>query len=235
MAAANETCDVFISYSRADSRHAEEIDSVLRDKGLKSFFDRHNLEPGLPWVRKLEKAIGEAKTAIVLIGPGGFGNTQQYERELAVIRQTREPSFRVIPVVLPGAGSDLPFDFLQNLTWIDFSRAEKISGAPAELDRLLRAIQGGPTAGEGARQAICPWRGLDAFREEDSAFFFRSRQRGRSEQPYRPTGKQGPRASLRHGGGTIGERQVVARLWIGARASARAESVLDCLVVQART
>jgi hypothetical protein len=130
MVAANETYDVFVSYSRADSRHAAEIDSVLRAKGLRSFFDRRNLEPGLPWVRALEKAIGEAKTAIVLIGPGGFGNTQQYERELAVIRQTREPSFRVIPVVPPKAASDLPFDFLQNLTWIDFSRAEEISDAP---------------------------------------------------------------------------------------------------------
>jgi hypothetical protein len=44
---ANETYDVFVSYSRADSRHAAEIDSVLRAKGLKSFLDRRNLAPGL--------------------------------------------------------------------------------------------------------------------------------------------------------------------------------------------
>jgi hypothetical protein len=86
MTTANETYDVFISYSRADGRHASEIDSVLRTNHLKSFFDRRNLDAGLPWVRALEKAIGAAKAAIVLIGPGGFGNTQQYERELAIIR-----------------------------------------------------------------------------------------------------------------------------------------------------
>jgi hypothetical protein len=68
----------------------------------------------------------------VLIGPHGFGNTQQYERELAIIRQTREPAFRVIPVILPKTGSELPFDFLQNLTWVDFSQVEKVSDAPAE-------------------------------------------------------------------------------------------------------
>jgi hypothetical protein len=45
---ANETYDVFVSYSRADWRHAAEIDSVLRAKGLSSFFDRRNLAPGLP-------------------------------------------------------------------------------------------------------------------------------------------------------------------------------------------
>jgi hypothetical protein len=56
---------------------AKEIDSVLRDKGLNTFFDRRNLAAGLPWVRALEQAIGAAKAAIVL---RGLGNTQQYDR-----------------------------------------------------------------------------------------------------------------------------------------------------------
>lgn len=78
MNVANDTYDVFISYSRTDTRHAAEIDSILRTKGLKPFFDRRNLAPGLPWVRALEQAIGAAKATIVLIGPRGLGNTQQY-------------------------------------------------------------------------------------------------------------------------------------------------------------
>ena len=86
MTAANETYDVFVSYSRADTRHAQDIDSVLRASGLKSFFDRRSLGVGLPWIPALESAIGEAKAAIVLIGPHGFGNTQQYERQAAIIR-----------------------------------------------------------------------------------------------------------------------------------------------------
>ena len=98
---ANETYDVFVSYSRADWRHAADINSALRANGLKPFFDRRNLAPGLPWVRALEQAIGAAKAAIVLIGPHGFGNTQQYERELAIFRQGRDPTFPVVPVLLP--------------------------------------------------------------------------------------------------------------------------------------
>jgi TIR domain len=84
MAIASETYDVFVSYSRLDWRHATDIDSALRAKGLKPFFDRRNLAPGLPWIRALEQAIGAAKAAIVLIGPHGFGDTQQYEHELAI-------------------------------------------------------------------------------------------------------------------------------------------------------
>ena len=84
MAPANETYDVFVSYSRVDWRHAADIDSALRANGLKPFFDRRNLAPGLPWVRALEQAIDAVKAVIVLIGPHGIGNTQQYERELAI-------------------------------------------------------------------------------------------------------------------------------------------------------
>src|SRR5262249_7237426 len=183
---ANETYDVFVSYSRADSRHAADIDSVLRSKGLKPFFDRRNLAPGLPWVAALEQAIGASKAAIVLIGPRGFGNTPQYERELAFIRQTRDPAFPVIPVLLPEAGIDRPFNFLQVLTWIDFSHVAKVSDAQDQLEQLLKAIQGGQTSADGVREAICPYRGLDAFREEDSAFFF---GRGNADDAKSPIGE----------------------------------------------
>jgi TIR domain len=75
---ADETYDVFVSYSRADARHAKEIDSVLRDKGLKTFFDRSSLPGGQPWVRAPEQAIGAAKAVIVLIGPRGLGNASKH-------------------------------------------------------------------------------------------------------------------------------------------------------------
>lgn len=181
-----ESYDVFISYSRADGRHAAELDSALRAKGLKPFFDRRNLAPGLPWIRALEQVIGAAKAAIVLMGPRGLGNTQQYERELALVRQTHDPAFPVVPVILPETNTDLPFDFLRVLTWIDFSHVEKITDAPAEIERLLTAIRGGVNADAPARETLCPYRGLDAFREEDSAFFF---GRGSAEQHDSPIGQ----------------------------------------------
>jgi WD40 repeat protein/energy-coupling factor transporter ATP-binding protein EcfA2 len=183
---ANATYDVFVSYSRADTRHAADIDSILRAKGLKSFFDRRNLAPGLPWVRALEQAIGAAKAAIVLIGPCGLGNTQQYERDLALIRQTRDAAFPVVPVILPETTSDPPFDFLRVLTWVDFSHVAKVSDAPDVLERLLAAIHGREASPEAARETICPYRGLDAFREEDSAFFF---GRGSADDPKSPIGE----------------------------------------------
>src|SRR6478672_8828110 len=121
--------DVFISYSRADSREATDIENLLRAASLNTFYDKRELAPGLPWVRALEEAIGKSNVAIILIGARGFGNTQQYERELAFVKQTRDPKFRIIPVLLPGS-HDTPAGFLQLLTWIDFSTVGKIADAP---------------------------------------------------------------------------------------------------------
>jgi hypothetical protein len=98
-----ESFDVFISYARVDSRHAADIDSLLRARGLSCFFDRRGLVPGLPWVRGLEQALNAARAATILVGPHGLGNTQQYERDFALIRQTGDPSFPIVPVLLPGA------------------------------------------------------------------------------------------------------------------------------------
>jgi WD40 repeat protein/energy-coupling factor transporter ATP-binding protein EcfA2 len=182
---ANENYDVFVSYSRADWRHAVEIDSVLRAKGLRPFFDRRNLAPGLPWFRALEQAINAARAVIVLVGPRGLGNTQQYERDLALVRQAHDPAFPVVPVMLPETTTDLPFDFLRVLTWVDFSHVAKVSDAPDVLEHLLAAIHGREAPAE-AREAICPYRGLDVFREEDAAFFF---GRGSADDPKSPVGE----------------------------------------------
>jgi WD40 repeat protein len=178
--------DVFISYAHADRRHAADINSVLVEDDLRPCYDRRSLAAGLPWVRALEQAIGEVNAVIVLIGPHGLGNTQQYERELALVRQSRDPAFPVVPVILPETTTDRPFDFLQVLTWVDFSHVKRVSEAPDQLTQLLAAIRARPTAGDVAQVAICPYRGLDAFREEDSAFFF---GRGNADDPTSPIGE----------------------------------------------
>ena len=63
-------------------------------------------EPAARWTAALdsalEDAISRSRAVAVLIGPNGIGNTQQYERELALVRQTVNRTFPVIPVLLPG-------------------------------------------------------------------------------------------------------------------------------------
>jgi TIR domain len=181
---AAESYDVFISYARADVRHAKDIHSLLCQNGFLTFFDRRNLTSGLRWLSALEEAIGAAKAVIVLVGPRrGLGNTQQYEREFALVRQTRDRKFPVIPVLLPGT-RDPPVGFLQLLTWVNFASVPKVSDAPEEIERLLGAVKGSEV--ESARVYLCPYRGLDVFREEDAPFFF---GRGTADDPTSDIGK----------------------------------------------
>jgi hypothetical protein len=75
-----EKHDAFISYSRADARHAAEIDSVLHQKGLQTLSNCRSLVPGLHWVPALEETVGATKAAIILLGPSGLGNTQYVDQ-----------------------------------------------------------------------------------------------------------------------------------------------------------
>jgi hypothetical protein len=95
--------DIFVSYSHSDGAGAAELNGWLCSQGLSTFFDRSKLRPGLRWVPALEDAIGRSRAVAVLVGKHGFGNTQQYERELALVRQTQETTLPVIPVLMPAA------------------------------------------------------------------------------------------------------------------------------------
>jgi hypothetical protein len=166
------TFDVFFSYHWQDRLEVDQIARALRERGLRVFLDRWYLTPGVSWVDRLASALRSCDAVAVMIGPHGLGRWQQRERDLALDRQVRETSFRVIPVLLPNAEPAL--DFLSLNTWIDFRAGVADS---IQLEVLARAIKGetpGPDILESVRRTraeICPYRGLRPFREEDARFF----------------------------------------------------------------
>jgi energy-coupling factor transporter ATP-binding protein EcfA2 len=166
----DEKFDVFLSYARNDGLAAAELNRWLRDHGLRTFFDRSELAPGLRWISALEDAVGRSDAVAILLGRHGIGNTQQYERELALVRQTRDSSFPVIPVLMPGCENP-PTGFLQLLTWIDLSRDNSVLRQTDGLEALRGAIHRQSVPSSPLRMQVCPYRGLEPFREEDAAFF----------------------------------------------------------------
>ena len=146
---------------------------ALHSRGIRVFLDRWYLAAGQPWPQALEQTLDSCNAVAVFIGAGDLGPWQQRERDLALDRQGREAAFPVVPVLLPGA--DPALGFLRLNTWVDFSAGPSEDEA---LDLLVAAIRGeppGPLASqhaEAARAAICPYRGLRPFREEDEPFFF---------------------------------------------------------------
>jgi hypothetical protein len=162
--------DVFVSYARSDEAGAVELNGWLCARGLSTFFDRSALRAGLRWIPALEDAIGRSKAIAILVGSHGIGNTQQYERELALVRKSGDKKFPVIPVLMPGCESP-PAGFLQLLTWIDLSKGKTVREQTECLEALCAALRGDTLAPSDIRASICPYRGLEPFREEDAAFF----------------------------------------------------------------
>jgi energy-coupling factor transporter ATP-binding protein EcfA2 len=168
--ASGDSYDAFISYAHNDGGAAGELNGWLCAQGLATFFDRNALRPGLRWVPALEDAIRRSKAVAILVGKHGIGNTQQYERELALVRQTQDQAFPAIPVLMPGCDSP-PTGFLKLLTWVDLSKGAGVVQQTERLADLRAALLGEAIAASVVRASICPYRGLEPFREEDAAFF----------------------------------------------------------------
>ncbi|CAN5362420.1 hypothetical protein BH24GEM3_BH24GEM3_14890 [soil metagenome] len=164
---AERSFDVFLSYHWADRPVVEPIARVMRDRELKVFLDRWYLAPGRPWPQALEDALGCCAAVAVFVGPHGMGAWQQREYYLALDRQARESEFPVIPVLMPG--SDPALGFLSLNTWIDL---RETPNDPVVIEQLINATRRLSDRVAIPEIAICPYRGLRPFREEDASFFF---------------------------------------------------------------
>ena len=170
--------DVFLSYGRADAHSVETIAARLEDEaGLHPFLDAWHLIPGEPWQEELESALDHSKTCAVFIGPKGLGPWENAEMRSALNTRVKHSGFRVIPVLLPGATmperGGLP-RFLSCLTWVDFRRPQGLQDTDAFI-RLLAGIRGespGRRVVPATQILECPYRGLQAFDENDARFFF---------------------------------------------------------------
>jgi tetratricopeptide (TPR) repeat protein len=140
--------DVFLSYSSMDQACVEKIARRLVDEGgVRLFLDAWDLVPGEPWQEKLEQALGESATCAVFVGPSGVGPWANEELRAALDDRARNPSFRVIPVLLPGAvvdGTRIP-RFLRRLTWCDFRAGLDDADAFRRLLAGIRGARPGPT------------------------------------------------------------------------------------------
>jgi WD40 repeat protein len=166
--------EIFFSYNSADRTSVVAIQNVLKARGISMFLDRDTLVAGLPWPQALEEGLRGVLGVAVFIGRE-LGGWQKREMWFALDRQVREEkqgrAFPVIPVLLHGA--DLTTGFLFTNTWIDLRDGLDGVLAAEALDAFQRTIDNTqPNRVLERAAAICPYRGLQVFREEDGAFFF---------------------------------------------------------------
>jgi hypothetical protein len=117
--------------------------------------------------------MSACQAVAICIGAGEMGPWQQREVNMALQRQAHAPAFPVIPVLLPG--TDPVLGFLGQNTWVDLRNQADDLVAISILAGAIRGQPPSPDSGESVRLtvgAICPYRGLLYFREEDAPFFF---------------------------------------------------------------
>ena len=173
---------LFLSFNSADRTSVIAVQKLLQARGITTFLDRDNLVSGLAWPQALEQALRAVDGVAVFIGRE-LGGWQKREMWFALDRQVREEkegrAFPVIPVLLQGA--DLTPGFLFLNTWIDLRRGLDGVFTAEALNAFEQAIKAtkpvrhcedsAARVVEHPAAAICPYRGLQIFREEDAAFF----------------------------------------------------------------
>ncbi|HKI04277.1 MAG TPA: toll/interleukin-1 receptor domain-containing protein [Thermoanaerobaculia bacterium] len=135
-----EGFDVFLSHHSADKAVVTELAGQLRESGLSVFLDSDGLVPGELWMHGLEAALLSSRAFIVCLGPSGLGQWTLQEVNVALDRAVRDPTFTVIPVLLPGANrsqQDEVSAFLRQYQFLD------LRGFPGDrsLDRLLEVLR----------------------------------------------------------------------------------------------
>jgi WD40 repeat protein len=168
--------DVFLSHNSRDKPIVERIAERLKRAGLEPWLDKWWLTPGGRWQEELAQALAASSACAVFISGDDVGAWEREEVAAALDRAAKDRSFRLFLVLLPGLPE--PFEasalspFLSTRTWVDFRGGVEETRA---LQALVNAVKGIPLGREvplEPRTDICPYRGLQAFEEEDADFFF---------------------------------------------------------------
>src|SRR5512142_2069486 len=167
--------DAFLSYNSQDRPAVHELAERLKGEGLVLYLEEWGLAPDREFQPALADGLRDSKTCVVLLGPNGLGPWQKQELQVTIDQRARDEAFHVIPVLLPGAerprrGDVAHLEFLINASWIEFLKTLDDERA---FQDLVWGITGTKSTESDKRyEGVCPYRGLEALRPDDSKFFF---------------------------------------------------------------
>lgn len=93
--------DVFISYTRADSPHAERLSALLQDEGVDVFVD-HALVAGEDWSAAVREALLGSRIVVALLSANSRRGKWVEEEILSAMQQGQ----RIAPVLLDEHGKE---------------------------------------------------------------------------------------------------------------------------------
>jgi hypothetical protein len=142
---ATATCyDTFVSYRSSDGAMVRLLVSELAARGVRAWFDETEIKAGDLFQDMISAGLGASLSAVVVVGPDGFGNWQSLEARRC-ISECIERGIAVIPVLLPGV-TEVPksLSFLREFSYITFKSSVS---DPESVDRLVAGIRTSPRLG----------------------------------------------------------------------------------------
>ena len=135
----NKKYDVFIGYSEQEEKFAKKLAKFLMDSGLRVFLDKWELVPGDETLPAIAEAIRNSRVYIALVGPDTPSWLFKQELQKALDIQSKDSSFRVIPVSLRGADLASLGNFIDLRVRVDLRNGMNDKQA---LDLLISGIKG---------------------------------------------------------------------------------------------
>ncbi|HEX5316935.1 MAG TPA: TIR domain-containing protein, partial [Candidatus Kapabacteria bacterium] len=144
--------DIFISYSRKDSEHAELLAEMLASAGLSCWIDQQGIDLATSWSKEIVQAIDGCKAFVVLLSPSSNGSTNVH-KEVSLASEKKK---KILPVDLEPI--QLSEDLQYHLAGIQRAPMSNIDAIIRALGKLGLEATGAPQAPKIIRDAPRPAR-----------------------------------------------------------------------------
>ena len=92
---ATDKYDIFLSYSLKDQDWVSEFAAALKEAGLRPWFDASQIRPGERWKEKIQDALRESRTLVVVLTPNNIDDPSIFFEVGAAVADNK----RIIPVL----------------------------------------------------------------------------------------------------------------------------------------
>src|SRR3954467_3493836 len=86
--------DIFISYSRTDSVHAEQLAELLSSAGLSCWIDRQGIDLATSWSKEIVQAIDGCRAFVVLLS-GASTQSINVQKEVSLAAEQKK---KILPL-----------------------------------------------------------------------------------------------------------------------------------------
>jgi len=161
---------LFLSHASEDAETIKELANQLRTAGVDVWLDLDEIKPGDNWMECLESGLRECDSFAVYVGRLGIARWINREVRVALDRNAKDPEFRVIPILGPGADPEALPTFLIQHQWLDLRDGKTEA---ADIKKLVGAILSRPAEAVSLlAPGEAPFIGLAAFDVDQAHLFF---------------------------------------------------------------